>query len=649
MKSGKIIGILLLLIYVCVATAMLNDAFIKPYNLQNLLRSSSMFAIIGIGAVLVIVTGGIDLSTGSLIGLVGCTMTMMLKAFKENPPFENGSGFLWLIGLELLLVGIGWAIWDQVLRKRLGPGRRHTGKIVLSLIGVVLLAASLAVERTDVGEWVTMAAAVGLALWLSAHLGLLHGLLITKLKLQPFVVTLCALMAYRGLSRYLTGDKTQGLGTEYNDSLRLLAIGKPCTATAIMLFLAGLLLIVGIWKTFISKRSRSAPNQKTNGIIILIIGAVLAFVSSSRYWDGWKTQFGETIANIAGFQLRFFSLEIPEAAVARPATLMAFAMWPMLLCFAGLALWSAKKCGWSKGKNPKQIMVWCLPAIAVAVSLFALLMVKQWIGDQTVSLTDMSSAFQGSAEQASDDKFLLGINVILLKMLGIFLSMAALFGGILWLGKTWTAQTGNLGRALWILTGFFAVLWLLSNTAIYETPVQTPFFILLIIGALSALFLNKTVFGRYFFALGNNEEATRYSGINTDLVKIMAYVLCALCGGIGAVLFTLDSNNVEPSGHGSFYELYAIAAAVLGGCSLRGGEGSILGVIIGATIMRVLYNAPDMIGFASQLEMFTIGFVLLIGIIVDETARRMAANRDRKIVTEPLPPATTMEPASDSA
>ena len=89
MKSSKIIGILLLLIYVCVATALLNDAFIKPYNLQNLLRSSSMFAIIGIGAVLVIVTGGIDLSTGSLIGLVGCTMTMTLKSFRDHPPAER--------------------------------------------------------------------------------------------------------------------------------------------------------------------------------------------------------------------------------------------------------------------------------------------------------------------------------------------------------------------------------------------------------------------------------------------------------------------------------------------------------------------------------------------------------------------------------
>lgn len=65
--------------------------------------------------------------------------------------------------------------------------------------------------------------------------------------------------------------------------------------------------------------------------------------------------------------------------------------------------------------------------------------------------------------------------------------------------------------------------------------------------------------------------------------------------------------------------------------------------------MRVLYNAPDMIGIASQLEMFTIGFVLLIGIIVDETARRMSANRDRKIVTEPLPPATALEPSSERA
>lgn len=633
MKSNKIIGILLLLIYVCVATALLNDAFIKPYNLQNLLRSSSMFAIIGIGAVMVIVTGGIDLSTGSLIGLIGCTMTMTLRSFKEHPPAENGGWFIGLIGLEFLILVMGWLIWELISGRQIS-GRKHTGKIGVGLAGLLLVAASFAVQQSDPGAWVTMAVAVGISLWLSAHLGLLHGLLITKLKLQPFVVTLCALMAYRGLSRYLTGDKTQGLGTEYNDSLRLLAIGKPCTATAVMLFLGILLIGLGLWKTLRIRSTHINQTQRANGLIVLIIGLGLAFVSSSRYWNGWEFQNGETIATIAGLQLNFFTVEVPQAAVARPAKLMSYAIWPMLACFTALAISSARSDWWKKGRSGREIFQWFAPAVVVGISLMALLSVKQWIGGETISLTDMSSAFQSNATTDSNDQFQFGINVILLKMFGVFLSMVTLFGGILWLGKTWTQNAGNLGRGLWFLSGFFAVLWLLSNTAIDETPVQTPFFILLVIGALSALFLNTTVYGRYFFALGNNEEATRYSGINTDIVTITAYVLCAFCGGIGAVLFTLDSNNVEPSGHGSFYELYAIAAAVLGGCSLRGGEGSILGVIIGASIMRVLYNAPDMIGIASQLEMFTIGFVLLIGIIVDETARRLAASRDRKVVLD---------------
>ena len=165
MKSSKIIGILLLLIYVCVATALLNDAFIKPYNLQNLLRSSSMFAIIGIGAVLVIVTGGIDLSTGSLIGLVGCTMTMTLKSFKEHPPAENGAWFLWLIGLELLILVLGWLTWELIAGRSLS-GKKHAGKISLGIAGLLFMAGSFAVQQGNPGAWVTMAVAVGIALWL---------------------------------------------------------------------------------------------------------------------------------------------------------------------------------------------------------------------------------------------------------------------------------------------------------------------------------------------------------------------------------------------------------------------------------------------------------------------------------------------------
>lgn len=630
MSSNKILGILLLLIFVCISTAMLNDAFIKPYNLQNLLRSSSMFAIIGIGAVLVIVTGGIDLSTGSLIGLVGCTLTMTLHSFSESPPADNGAWLSWVLGIELLLVVVGWLAWDTGVRKRSLFESGLRAKLCLLVAGLALFGLSAIVGGMQFGNWLTMATSVAIALILSAHLGLLHGLLITKLKLQPFVVTLCGLMCYRGLSRYLTGDQTQGLGTAYNDSLRLLAIGKPCTATAVMLLCSIGVLLVGIWKAFVSKRSREESRSKTNGLVLIVIGLVLAFVSSSRYWDGWEIIYGDSIASVDTTHVMLFSVEVPEQAVSRPAKIMSFAMVPMLMCFAGLLWMNLRKTFLVGHLSPKRKLIGTLPLILVGGAMICLLVVKNWIGGETVSLSDMSSAFAGGAEGAIPDKYFAGVNIILLKMLGVFGSMAALMGGILWLGKSWTRDSGNLGRALWTLSGFFAVLWLLSKTAIHETVVQTPFFLLLIIGAIAALFLNTTVYGRYFFALGNNEEATRYSGINTDNVTILAYVLCALCGGIGAVLFTLDSNNVEPSGHGSFYELYAIAAAVLGGCSLRGGEGSILGVIIGASIMRVLYNAPDMIGIASQLEMFTIGFVLLIGIIVDETARRMAAKRDRK-------------------
>ena len=482
---------------------------------------------------------------------------------------------------------------------------------------------------TTPGAWLTMAVAVAVALWLSAHLGLLHGLLITKLGLQPFVVTLCGLMCYRGLSRYMTGDKTQGLGTEYNDSLRLLAIGKPCTATAVMLWLGVILIVCGVWKVCRRAGGQHATPPRGQGIVMLVIGVVLAIVSSSRYWDGWETQYGETIANIAGQDLRFFSLDIPAPAIDRPAELMSYALYPMLACFLALLVLSGRQVWLTGDPTARRRLAWSLPLATGVVAAVTLLGIKNWIGDDTVSLADMSAAFQAFAPPEAPDTFLAGINVILWKMIGVFSSMAVLMGGILWLGKTWIREAGQAGRPLWILAGFFALLWLLSKTAIHETVVQTPFFFLLILGLVAALFLNTTVMGRYFFALGNNVEATRYSGINTDQVTILAYVLCAVCGGIGAVLFTLDSNNVEPSGHGSFYELYAIAAAVLGGCSLRGGEGSILGVIIGASIMRVLYNAPDMIGIASQLEMFTIGFVLLIGIIVDEAARRMAANRDR--------------------
>ena len=299
-------------------TWIVEPKFVSAYNLQNIIRWTSLFGIISIGVAFVIITGGIDLSIGSLIGLVGCLLPMLLAA--GYPP-------------------------------------------VIALLAVVVL---------------------------SLAIGLMHGLLITRLGLQPFVVTLCGLLFYRGFARWLTHDQVQGFGSSY-EGLRQLAIGK-----------------------------------------------------------------------------------------------------------------------------------------------------------------------------------------------------VSLGGG-------------------------------------FALPI--PFFLLLIAGILAALFLNRTIWGRYLLALGRNETAARYSGIQIERMKVLAYVLCSGTAGIGGILFALDVNSVQPAAHGNFYELYAIAAAVLGGCSLRGGEGSILGVIIGAAIMRLLYNAINISGIPTQLEFAIIGAVILAGVIADELIRRVAGRR----------------------
>ena len=147
------------------------------------------------------------------------------------------------------------------------------------------------------------------------------------------------------------------------------------------------------------------------------------------------------------------------------------------------------------------------------------------------------------------------------------------------------------------------------------------------VGIVAAIFLNRTIYGRHLLALGNNEQAARYSGINTDRMIITAYVISAVLAGFTGMLFALDLNSVQPSTHGNFYELYAIAGAVLGGCSLRGGQGSILGVIIGTALVRVLYNAITILGIPTQLEFTVIGMVILCGVVFDEFIKRYTTKK----------------------
>ncbi|MFK7790996.1 MAG: ABC transporter permease, partial [Phycisphaeraceae bacterium] len=154
-------------------------------------------------------------------------------------------------------------------------------------------------------------------------------------------------------------------------------------------------------------------------------------------------------------------------------------------------------------------------------------------------------------------------------------------------------------------------------------PLPIPMLILLVLAVLGAVFLNKTVPGRYLLAMGRNEEAARFSGINTKRMTLLEYVICSTLAAMGGILFALDVNTVQPSSHGNFYELYAIAAAVLGGCSLRGGVGSIAGVVIGTAVMRSLYNAINLLEYPTYWEYIIIGGVLLIGVMIDEIGRQI--------------------------
>lgn len=480
-KFRKVFGILGLLIVVCGLTAfMAPDSFLKAANIENTVRWTALFGIISVGVSFVIMTGGIDLSIGSVVGLVGCILAMSLSSSyvplgsmevtevnEENQALrvEDPSAFragdkLWYLE-ELFTVKATsdeWVeveeeVWDetgQILKvfpvqalseeqasvKRGGSQRKlRTVELDgadsaiqandrLTLIPELGLSQDFSVASASVegdktlvqffvrenqkirdpvvagiakrSQPMSTSSGVALALGVSLAIGLLHGLLITKVKLQPFVVTLCGLLVYRGLSRYITGDQEQGFGNEYPD-------------------------------------------------------------------------------------------------------------------------------------------------------------LKEWAK----------------------------------------------------------------GDFLQLMTG-----------SEYSFDIPMPFIYLTILAVIASVFLNQTIFGRYILALGRNEDAARYSGINTDRMVIVSYMICSFCAGIAAILFALDLNSIQPAGHGEFYELYAIAAAVLGGCSLRGGEGSILGVVIAAAVMRVLNNAINLIdGIDTSLEFAIIGLVILLGAIADEVVHRIAARR----------------------
>jgi ribose transport system permease protein len=309
----KEIGIFVLLIVLCIIVSAINPNFLNPINLQNLARQIGAFGIFSIGLGLVIITGGIELSVGSMMGLLGVLLSMMLTEWQYP------------IGIALI-----------------------------ACIGVAML------------------------------LSLGHGLLITRLNMQPFIVTLCGLLFYRGIARFVSNDETKGFGTVAGlDFLRYLANGN----------------------------------------------------------------------------------------------------------FLGIPM---------------------------------------------------------------------------------------------------------------------------------------PFVLLIVIAAITWVVLHRSVYGRYLFATGRNPEASRYAGIDTKNIVALTYVVCGALTAISGIIFAFYTNSVSPANHGNAYELYGIAAAVLGGCSLRGGEGNVIGIVIGSALLQVLRNLVNLLEIPSSLDFAVMGAVILIGVMADQifTERR---------------------------
>ena len=152
-------------------------------------------------------------------------------------------------------------------------------------------------------------------------------------------------------------------------------------------------------------------------------------------------------------------------------------------------------------------------------------------------------------------------------------------------------------------------------------------FVLAVVAVISWVVLHRSVFGRYLFAVGKNEEAAKFSGIRTTVVITAAYVICAGLTAIAAIFFAMYTRSVSPSSHANFYELYAIAAAVLGGFSLRGGEGSIIGVILGTILLQILQNLVNLLGIPSSLNFAVMGSVILIGVLADQQFKNYQARK----------------------
>ena len=151
-------------------------------------------------------------------------------------------------------------------------------------------------------------------------------------------------------------------------------------------------------------------------------------------------------------------------------------------------------------------------------------------------------------------------------------------------------------------------------------PIPNGVLIMFVMAAVCAVILNRTALGRYTFALGSNEEAVRLSGVDVNRWKVIIYTFSGGICGVAGLLIASRLNSAQPA-LGQGYELDAIAAVVIGGTSLSGGVGTILGTIIGAFIMSVLINGLRIMSVAQEWQMVLTGLIIILAVYTDNLRR----------------------------
>lgn len=155
----------------------------------------------------------------------------------------------------------------------------------------------------------------------------------------------------------------------------------------------------------------------------------------------------------------------------------------------------------------------------------------------------------------------------------------------------------------------------IGNKTFLEIPI--PVVITLVVFLISYYVLSQTRYGRYLYAVGGNEDSARLSGINTNKVKTIVYIISGITAALSGIIVTSRIGSASATA-GSGYELDAIAAVVLGGTSLAGGEGSIVGTIIGALIIGVLNNGLNLMNVSPYYQLIVKGLVILLAVMIDK-------------------------------